>query len=183
MRISIVSVLVGAVLGVGAMLINEQVDNYTSTDEFCGTACHTMQSNISSDQVYLESTHRTAASGVLAGCADCHIPSGIMPATWAHVSSGIRDLVSETANDFSDPSVWIAKRAGLAYRVRDWLYETDSATCRACHRESAIQPPRKRGQRQHQQARDRRITCIECHYNLVHAEVEPRDEFLSRSAD
>ncbi|MDH3314493.1 MAG: NapC/NirT family cytochrome c [Gammaproteobacteria bacterium] len=63
----------------------------------------------------------------------------------------------------------------------DWLYETDSATCRNCHREDAIRPEKTRGQRQHEQAREKRMTRIASHYNLVHAEVEPRDEFLERS--
>lgn len=181
-RMGVVYGIIGALIAVAAVLANEQIDHYTSTDEFCGTSCHSMQVHVSSDETYLQSAHRNAKSGVIAGCADCHIPSGIVPATWTHVSAGIRDIVSETMNDFSEPGVWEAKRAHLAYRVRDWLYETDSATCRSCHLESAIQPERKRGQRQHKEAREKGITCIECHYNLVHAEVEPREEFLDRSA-
>ena len=61
------------------------------------------------------------------------------------------------------------------------MLETDSATCRSCHEEDAIQPQRKRGQRQHEDARERGLTCIGCHYNLVHADVEPRSEFLDRA--
>ncbi len=180
-RTVVVSGIVGAVIAVAAVLANEQFDHYTSTDEFCGTSCHSMKAHISSDDVYLQSVHRNAKSGVIAGCADCHIPKGIVAATWAHVSAGTRDIISETMNDFSDPKVWEAKRPELAYRVRDWLYETDSATCRHCHQEAAIRPEKKRGQRQHEEAKETGMTCIECHYNLVHAEIEPRDEFLERS--
>ncbi len=173
--------LVGAALAVLAVLANEQVDHYTSTDAFCGTRCHSMETNVSTDPVYRESTHRTTKSGVRAGCADCHIPSGIVAATWVHVSTGVRDVISEFSNDFSKTEVWEARRSELTYRVREWLLATDSATCRGCHEEEAIRPERRRGQRQHADALEKRMTCIACHYNLVHAEVEPREDFLRRS--
>ena len=75
-------------------------------------------------------------------------------------------------------TVWSAERARLAYAARDWFRGNDSATCRGCHEEASIQPQRKRGQRQHAEARDTGMTCIDCHYNLVHDEIEPRESFL-----
>jgi nitrate/TMAO reductase-like tetraheme cytochrome c subunit len=42
----------------------------------------------------------------------------------------------------------------------------------------AIQPERLRGQRQHAEAIETGTTCIACHYNLVHKDVEPSEEFL-----
>ena len=173
--------IAGAAIAVAAVLANEQIDAYTSTDAFCGTSCHSMQAHVANDPVFVESAHRTASSGVRAGCADCHIPHGIVPATVAHVKGGVKDIISETLNDFTDPQVWERGRAERAYHVRDWLLETDSATCRVCHDEAAIQPERKRGQSQHEDARERGLTCIGCHYNLVHTEVEPRPDFLERA--
>jgi nitrate/TMAO reductase-like tetraheme cytochrome c subunit len=177
-RALLIAAVVGAVIAVIAVLVNEQIDHYTSTEAFCGTSCHSMQAHVANESTYLESAHRTSSSGVLATCADCHIPKGIVPSTWTHVKSGIRDIISETLNDFSKPEVWEEMRPELAYRVRDWLLETDSATCRSCHEEDAIRPERKRGQKQHASAREEGVTCIACHYNLVHAEVEPRESFL-----
>lgn len=173
--------VVGALMAVAAVLVNEQIDGYTSTDAFCGTSCHSMQAHVANDPVYLESAHRTTSSGVRAGCADCHIPHGIVAGTWAHVKGGVKDIISETLNDFSKPEVWDSGRAERAHRVRDWLLETDSATCRNCHEEAAIKPERKRGQRQHADALERGLTCIGCHYNLVHAELDARPEFLERA--
>jgi len=184
MRISrtvLISGIAGAVIAVAAVLANERIDRYTSTDDFCGTSCHSMQAHVANEPVYVESAHRTATSGVRAGCADCHIPHGIVPATWAHVKNGIKDIISETLNDFTEREAWERERAEFAYQVRDWLMETDSATCRSCHEEAAIQPQRKRGQRQHADARERGLTCIGCHYNLVHSYVEPRSDFLERA--
>jgi cytochrome c-type protein NapC len=118
---------------------------------------------------------------VRAGCADCHIPHGIVSATLAHVKGGVKDIISEAMNDFSNPEIWDRGRAERAHEVRIWLLETDSATCRTCHEEAAIQPERKRGQSQHADARERGLTCIGCHYNLVHAEIEPSADFLARA--
>lgn len=180
-RTVLIAGVVGAIIGVAAVLANEQVDRYTSTDAFCGTSCHSMQAHVATDPVYVESAHRTARRGVRAGCADCHIPHGIVPATWAHLKGGVKDIISETLNDFSDPEVWKRGRAERAAVVRDWLLETDSATCRNCHDETAIEPEHERGQRQHAEARERRLTCIGCHYNLVHSEVEPNQAFLDKA--
>jgi nitrate/TMAO reductase-like tetraheme cytochrome c subunit len=75
--------------------------------------------------------------------------------------------------------VWQQRRPQLAHAVRDWMRANDSVTCRSCHVEAAIEPARKRGQRAHTEARESRMTCIDCHYNLVHEPVEPRDSFLA----
>ena len=50
--------------------------------------------------------------------------------------------------------------------------------CRGCHVMEGIRPERKRGQRQHADAIETGTTCIACHYNLVHKEVEPSEAFL-----
>lgn len=176
-----IALIAGVVIGVAAVLANEQVDRYTSSDAFCGTSCHSMQVNVATEATYVQSAHRTARSGVRAGCADCHIPHGIVPATWAHVKGGVKDIIAESLNDFSNRDVWQRGRAARAAEVRDWFLETDSATCRHCHDEAAIEPERKRGQSQHADARERGLTCIGCHYNLVHAEIEPGAEFLEKA--
>ena len=40
-----------------------------------------------------------------------------------------------------------------------------------------IKPDRKRGQRQHAEAREKNITCIVCHYDLVHKSAPLSKEF------
>ena len=172
-----IAVAVGFVVGVVAVLAAEQMDHYTNTDAFC-TSCHLTGEYIAKSEAYLTSSHRTRASGVEPGCADCHIPKGLVLATWTHVIKGIQDLYGEVAYDYEDPAVWKERRPELAYAVRDWMRANDSATCRSCHDEAEIMPTRKRGQRQHAEAREMGMTCIDCHYNLVHEEVEPRDSFL-----
>ena len=70
---------------------------------------------------------------------------------------------------------WLVPLAGLAAA----LVATDSATCRRCHSdESSIDPGFRRGRREHKMALQKGITCIACHYNLVHSPVEPREKLL-----
>jgi len=69
----------------------------------------------------------------------------------------------------------------LAYNVRDWFLDNDSATCRECHEEASIKPARSRGKKQHEDAVETGKTCIECHYNLVQEEIDPRESFLEQA--
>ncbi len=153
------------------------MDQLTTTDAFC-TSCHAMQSYIADSETYKTSAHQTTVSGVRPGCADCHIPKGLVESTYTHVVNGISDIWGEISRDYEDPEVWNSEKARLAYAARDWFRANDSVTCRECHVEASIKPERKRGQKQHTEALEKGMTCIDCHYNLVHDEVEPRDSFL-----
>jgi nitrate/TMAO reductase-like tetraheme cytochrome c subunit len=173
--------VIGAVIGVIAVLAAEKADELTSTAEFCGTSCHSMQAYVATEQTYVESAHQTAYSGVHATCSDCHISSGIVAASWDHISAGIKDIISEMTHDFEKPEEWEKLRTQLAYNVRDMFLRTDSANCRKCHDETKIQPGFTRGKEEHELALKNSITCIACHYNLVHKPVKPREEFLRRA--
>lgn len=111
-----------------------------------------------------------------ARCVDCHLPEGGLAAafTYTHYISAtdlfgnFRDREAERAGN------WIPPSAARAFRVRDRLLENDSETCRSCHVEKDIKPKRKRGQNAHKNALKKKQTCSECHYNLVHREVDIR---------
>jgi len=176
-KAAVIAFVVGGLVGIVVALAAEEMDRLTSTDEFC-TSCHLTQVYIAEAEVYKTSTHQTTPSGVRPGCADCHIPKGLVAATYTHVVNGISDIWGEIRFDYEDPEVWKAERARLAYATRDWFRANDSGTCRGCHEEASIKPERKRGQSQHAEARETGMTCIDCHYNLVHEEIAPRDSFL-----
>jgi nitrate/TMAO reductase-like tetraheme cytochrome c subunit len=97
------------------------------------------------------------------------------------VKSGIRDVVAEGINNFADPEVWEKRRTELAHYVRDEMRRNDSVTCRACHIAASIQPASQRGRAAHALVAEGRGTCIDCHFNLVHAPVPPNGEFLRGS--
>jgi nitrate/TMAO reductase-like tetraheme cytochrome c subunit len=168
--------LIGVVVGVAAAVAAERAHHVASSETFCGATCHSMAAYVSGDESYVMSAHQTSWSGVHAGCADCHIPPGLVASTWAHVKGGVKDIIAESTNDFSDPAVWEERRERLAHKVRHWFVETDSATCRRCHdEEEAIDPGFRRGRDAHRLALRDGITCIACHVNLVHAPVSPNE--------
>jgi cytochrome c-type protein NapC len=179
-RLICISAVIGALIGIAFVFTADQVDRYTSTDQFCGSTCHVMDNFVSTAPVYISSDHRSTSLGIQAGCSDCHIPPGLIAGTYTHVSSGIRDILSVLSNDFSTQEKWDARRQERAFLVRDWLLENDSVTCRSCHERDALRPARERGQRQHELAENAKVTCIGCHFNLVHEPVEPRRTFLER---
>lgn len=107
-----------------------------------------------------------------------YTPKGLVIATYTHIVNGISDIWGQMRLEYEDPEVWKAEKARLAHAVRTWFRDNDSVTCRGCHEEASIRPQRKRGQRQHEEARQTAMTCIDCHYNLVHEEIEPSQSFL-----
>ncbi len=99
-------------------------------------------------------------------------------AMWDH-AVGTRDAFAFVFSGIRTPEAFEKVRAREADRVRFSMLRSDSKNCRGCHVMDAIQPERKRGQRQHAEAKEQGTTCIVCHYNLVHKEVEPSEAFLA----
>ena len=104
-----VGIVIGGIGGLVLALGAEEMDRQTTTDEFC-TSCHAMAAYIASSEVYKASAHQTTASGVRPGCASCHIPKGLVPATFTHVVNGVGDLWGEFNYDYDDPETWQAVR-------------------------------------------------------------------------
>jgi nitrate/TMAO reductase-like tetraheme cytochrome c subunit len=129
----------GAVVGAMAIVTSTVVNRATSTEAFC-TSCHSM-ANVAADPHYLQSMHRANAVGVLASCADCHVPSNNwFVETYSHVVDGVRDGFAEYTGHFDDPAVWKARLPALAQRVHDEMTRENSSTCRKCHDAVQIRP-------------------------------------------
>lgn len=150
-------------------------DYYFSSQNFCAFTCHVMESTVYEEMK--DSKHWTTPTGVQAKCADCHVSRRLTFAMWDHFV-GMKELWVWTTNDLSQPGAFEALRPAAAERVRTRMLENDSKNCRGCHVADAIKPERRRGQRQHDEAREKGTTCIACHYNLVHKEVAPSEAFL-----
>ena len=180
-RSLLIAIFIGVAFGFLAVLSLEKIDQLTSTDDFCSNSCHVMTDYIAYEPAYTNSKHRTTYTGIQAGCADCHIPKGLLAATWTHAISGMKDTWSLLVNDFSTREAWNSSREEMAYQVRDRMLANDSETCRSCHEQDALKPRRERGVRRHELAQRNNVTCIACHYNLVHEQVAPRPEFLRQA--
>ncbi|NEV63290.1 cytochrome c3 family protein [Thiorhodococcus minor] len=143
-----------------------ELDEVTSANAFC-TSCHSMTYAAES---YRESPHYDSPSGVRASCGDCHVSPGLIAATWDHFV-GTKDLLKQLFGpDYDDPVVNLLHLPEAAFSAREWFRKRDSATCRRCHLQSAIQGERANTAAIHREEAVGK-TCIDCHYNLVHRKV------------
>jgi cytochrome c-type protein NapC len=170
----------GAIVGAIAIIGSVEVNRHTSTDAFC-TSCHTM-AGLATDPKFKQSAHRSNAAGVLPSCGDCHVPAtNWFVETYVHAVKGIKDVIAQSTHDYNDAAVWEARRIELAHAVREEMRSQDSVTCRSCHSADTIHPASERGGAAHALLREGRMTCIDCHFNLVHAPVPPSMSFIRSS--
>lgn len=118
--------------------------------------------------------------GARTTCIECHAVPGLLGTvfTYTHLASltdfygGFRSAYATRAGD------WVPPGARRAHRVRDGIRATSAESCLPCHTLDDPVPEKKRGQRSHKQAEEEGLTCINCHYNLVHREIDPREGFV-----
>ena len=160
----------GGLIGASAIVVSTEINRRTSTDAFC-TSCHSM-AVMAADPHFQQSRHEANAAGIRVGCSDCHIPPGNwFVETYAHVSSGLRDVIAEYTHNFDDPAVWQKRRTELALEVHDQMHRNDGITCRKCHDAAAIHPTSDAGRSAHAALQQGGVTCIDCHANIVHSQA------------
>lgn len=138
---------------------------HTNTTEFC-TSCHTMQTNLEELQ---QSVHWQNASGVHAGCADCHVPQPFIPKMIAKVMAA-KDVYHEFMGTIDTPEKYEAHRWDMASRVWEKMKATDSRECRSCHEYSHMDlaAQDRSARARHSNAPDKGETCIDCHKGIAH---------------
>ncbi len=170
-RVSAGGMLAGAIIACALLAIIVGGEAAISTNAFC-TSCHSM----TYVQKELEKSDHYAALGVDPGCKDCHIPQGFSNfhlALQTHIMDGSRELFLELTEDYSTKKKFNARRLEMAHYARMNMKRWDSVTCRACHKKT--RPPGKSAKAAHAKMESKGATCIDCHQNLVHKEVEETD--------
>ncbi len=183
-RFVVIAVTILVVVAIVWWFAYEPVTRNLVASEAVCSYCHVEQEYVPAARMSYSSAHpvEPEQGEQAAVCADCHVPEGFLGSSfvYTHILSAtdlfghFRDRESERAGD------WIPAAAARAYRVRDRLFEYDSVTCRSCHIESEIKPKRKRGQKAHKNALENKETCIECHDNLVHRQVDVRPDAFQK---
>jgi nitrate/TMAO reductase-like tetraheme cytochrome c subunit len=164
--------IIAAMVGAGAVVVNAVVERYTSTNAFCSFSCHSM-TFMAADSHFNNSAHRRNPEGVVAGCGECHIPTdNLFLETYTRATLAMRDLFAELTHDYANPKTWEARRAALEPETRAALRRWDSSPCRSCHDASAIQPKSDAGRQSHASLGQGGVTCVDCHANLVHPPAE-----------
>ncbi|WP_455199327.1 NapC/NirT family cytochrome c [Kaarinaea lacus] len=145
--------------------------NYTNDTEFC-ISCHSMNTNY---EEYKETLHYKNASGVRAGCADCHVPRETGPKFVAKIIAA-RDVFYEIIGTIDTPEKFQARRWDMANTVWDRMRSNDSRECRSCHRYEVMDASlqESRTVKKHSTALEKGKTCIDCHSGIAHEEpLEP----------
>lgn len=145
----------------------------TNTTEFC-TSCHTMQTNLNELK---ETPHWSSASGVHAGCADCHVPKAFFPKMKAKIFAA-KDVYHEIVGTIDTPEKYEKYRWNMASRVWDKMKATDSRECRTCHsfEHMDFSAQDKSARKRHANADEQGKTCIDCHKGVAHEEPDEPDE-------
>lgn len=161
------------VLGAALMSLFNYGLQATNTTEFC-TSCHTMQTNLTELK---ETVHYSSASGVHAGCADCHVPKAFFPKMKAKILAA-KDVYHEIIGTIDTPEKYEKHRWDMASRVWAKMKATDSRECRSCHSfdHMDLSEQDKMARKRHDAAEEKGQTCIDCHKGIAHEEPDEPDE-------
>jgi nitrate/TMAO reductase-like tetraheme cytochrome c subunit len=161
-------VVLGIVIGVAATVGTHAMVEVTGTDKFCGGACHSMQWVA---QEHRQAVHQVNATGVRAGCHDCHIPREYPELLWYKAKAGIKDVIGEMRGVIDTEEKFKKERPRLARAVWDEYKANNSRSCRNCHQFSTetIAKQQEFVRPMHQQVLEGKATCIDCHKGIAHA--------------
>jgi len=172
-RWSIFSLLLaGLIIGAVSVIGTQVAVAVTGTDEFCGTSCHSHR-----EFVYPEhklSVHYSNRTGVRAMCVDCHVPHTYPAKLIYKAKAGITDAIAEARGVISTQEKFDKERWRLANIVWDQMKADNSANCRTCHTQEAMNTAKQDEDavKQHKKFADGKATCIECHTGVAHKEPE-----------
>jgi len=157
----------GLVVGAGAVIGTQVMVHVTGTDEFCGTACHSMQWVA---KEHSESIHGANGSGVRATCHDCHIPRQYPELLWYKAVAGTKDAIGEVRGIISTQEKFDQERRRMAAEVWTEYKANDSRACRSCHQFSreVLAKQQEMVQPIHAPVVEGKATCIDCHKGVGH---------------
>ena len=159
------------VIGFMALPIYNGAMHYTSTNEFC-YGCHIGMDTVVEE--YEASPHFKNRSGVLASCADCHIPHETIPKIITKVKATAdvyhKLMGTITLENFEE------HRPALAQKVWDDMSETGSRECKNCHSlermDESVQDRRTTKNNAPEKVEGK--TCIDCHQAIAHKMPKPQ---------
>jgi cytochrome c-type protein NapC len=146
----------------------------TNTLEFC-ISCHEMRDNVYPE--YQKTIHYSNRTGVRAICSDCHVPR-----EWSYKVKrkieATKELWGKMVGTIDTREKFQAKRLELARHEWARMKASDSRECRNCHGFDGMNfdMQKKRSSKQHEMAREDKMTCIDCHKGIAHEKPEGMTE-------
>ena len=153
---------------------------WSSSDNFCGTMCHSMTWAAAA---YHQSPHYVNGVGVRASCGECHIPYDAGHATTMEyvklllfkADRGGKDIWYEVDRNISTQEEWERRRPALSNYFESYLKQHNYVTCQGCHSLQSFGGPRSqmklvihRGM-----VTENGYDCLECHSNIGHVYQQP----------
>jgi len=155
-------------LGVFTVIGSEVMIHATGTEQFCATACHSMEAFTTPE--WRDSPHYKNTSGVRATCADCHIPRTYPAKLIVKARAGISDIYHELAGTIDTREKYEAHRARMAEDIWAAMAANDSRECRNCHSEEhfVLENQEEEAAKAHVTGPEEGKTCIDCHKGIAH---------------
>ena len=172
--------LSSAFLGVVLVALTNHVVNWSSSDKFCGTTCHSMTWAAAA---YHQSPHYINSVGVRATCGACHIPYDSSHATAMEyvklllfkADRGAKDLWNEANKSIATKEQWEKRRPALRSTFQSYLTQHNYVTCRGCHSLQSFGGPRSQMKLVIHQGFSKAdgYDCLQCHANIGHVYEQP----------
>ena len=158
----------GLLVGVIAVIGTQVMVHVTGTDEFCGSACHSMQWVA---KEHRESIHGASRTGMRATCHDCHIPRDYPELLWYKAVAGTKDVIGEIRGVISTEEKFKRARMHMAGMVWEEYKANDSRACRGCHgfSQEVLAKQQDVVRQMHAPVLEGKATCIDCHKGVGHA--------------
>lgn len=159
--------LLGIAIGFVLVVGTQVMVHATGTDQFCGTACHSMQWVA---KEHKESVHGANRTGVKAGCHDCHIPHEYPHILFYKAKAGIKDAIGEMQGVISTEEKFNKERLRMAKHVWEEYQGNNSRACRHCHQFSkeVIAKQKEEVRPIHEAVLAGNGTCVDCHKGVGH---------------
>jgi len=162
-------------LGVVFVALTNHLVNWSSSDKFCGAACHSMTWV---NAAYQRGPHYTNSVGVRATCGDCHIPYDAGHANAIEyvklllfkADRGAKDFWGEAKKTIATKEEWEQRRPALRNTFQDYLTQHNYITCRGCHSLQSFGGPRSHMKLVIHQGMVKADSydCLQCHANIGH---------------
>jgi len=158
--------LAGALVGLAFWGGYAGVTDYVSTNAFCGSACHEMQTVAGE---YRTSVHFKNPSGVRAQCADCHVPKPFLDRV-VHMAWASTEILAHFRGSIDTPEKFEARRLAFARGVWAEMTANGSEGCRSCHAMDAMDFAHQRPKAAEAMRKplDPGESCIACHKGIAH---------------
>jgi len=162
-------------LGVVFVALTNHLVNWSSSDKFCGAACHSMTW---ANAAYQKSPHYINSVGIRATCGDCHIPYDAGHATAVEyiqlllfkADRGAKDFWNEANKSIATKEAWEKRRPALRSTFQNYLTQHNYITCRGCHSLQSFGGPRSQMKLVIHRGLGNADSydCLQCHANIGH---------------